>query len=59
VAETLDSRIHACWINPSAQPQTTAIATPAAPPNPGNGGAPATVPGAPPSPAAPSPAPAK
>jgi hypothetical protein len=58
VAETLDSRIHACWINPSAQPQTTA-ATPAAPSNPGNGGAAAPAPATPPSPAAPSSAPAK
>jgi len=30
VAETLNSRVHACWINPNAQPQTAA-ATPAAP----------------------------
>jgi len=58
VAETLDSRIHACWINPSAQPQATATATPAAPPNAGNG-APAAASGTPPSPAAPPPAPAK
>jgi hypothetical protein len=26
VAETLDSRVHACWINPNAQPQTAAAA---------------------------------
>ena len=31
VAETLDSRVHACWINPGAQPQTAAAAAPAAP----------------------------
>jgi hypothetical protein len=31
VAETLDSRIHACWINPAAQPQSAAAAVPAAP----------------------------
>jgi hypothetical protein len=31
VAETLSSRIHACWINPGAQPQAAAAATPAAP----------------------------
>ena len=30
VAETLASRIHACWINPGAQPQTAAAANPAA-----------------------------
>jgi hypothetical protein len=59
VAETLDSRIHACWINPSAQPQATAAAAPAAPPNPGNGSAPAPAAAAPPSPAAPSSTPAK
>ena len=28
VAETLSSRIHACWINPGAQPQAAAAATP-------------------------------
>ena len=28
VAETLNSRVHACWINPNAQPQTAAAATP-------------------------------
>jgi hypothetical protein len=26
VAETLDSRVHACWINPNAQPQAAAAA---------------------------------
>jgi hypothetical protein len=31
VSETLSSRVHACWINPAAQPQATAAATPAAP----------------------------
>src|ERR1700730_14894718 len=31
VAETLNSRVHACWINPAAQPQQAAAATPAAP----------------------------
>ena len=30
VAETLSSRIHACWINPGAQPQAAAAANPAA-----------------------------
>jgi hypothetical protein len=29
VAETLSSRIHACWINPGSQPQAAAAATPA------------------------------
>jgi hypothetical protein len=31
VAETLSSRIHACWINPGAQPQAAAAAAPATP----------------------------
>ena len=30
VAETLSSRVHACWINPAAQPQATAAASPPA-----------------------------
>jgi hypothetical protein len=29
IAETLSSRIHACWINPGAQPQAAAAANPA------------------------------
>src|ERR1700720_4169675 len=56
VAETLNSRVHACWINPAAQPQTAA-ATPAQPTTAGSSaGAPAAA--APPA-AAPAPAPAK
>jgi hypothetical protein len=55
VAETLNSRVHACWINPGAQPQQTAATPPAAPTTAGT--APAT-PAPTPSPAAP-PAPAK
>jgi hypothetical protein len=52
VAETLSSRIHACWINPGAQPQQAAAASPAP-------AAPATAGNAAPTPAAaPSPAPA-
>jgi hypothetical protein len=31
VAETLSSRIHACWINPAAQPQAAAKPAPAGP----------------------------
>jgi hypothetical protein len=31
VSETLSSRVHACWINPAAQPQAAAAATLAAP----------------------------
>jgi hypothetical protein len=53
VAETLNSRVHACWINPSAQPQAAAAATP---PATAGSAAPAT-PAATPSPTA-SPAPA-
>src|SRR5215475_3850493 len=29
VAETLDSRVHACWINPNAQPQAATASSPA------------------------------
>lgn len=59
IAETLDSRVHACWINPAAQPQQAAAAAsqPAAPTS-GNSHAPQ--PAASPAPAAsPSPAPQK
>jgi hypothetical protein len=58
VAETLNSRVHACWINPAAQPQQAATATPAAPATAGNGAA-APAAGAPQPAAAPAPAPAK
>ena len=51
VAETLNSRVHACWINPGAQPQAAAAAAPTAAPATA-GAAPAT-PAATPSPAAP------
>src|SRR6202042_2136536 len=55
VAETLNSRVHGCWINPAAQPQAAAAATPAPPTTAGSSaGAPATAPAA-----APAPAPAK
>src|ERR1700723_3826055 len=55
VAETLNSRVHACWINPAAQPQAAAAATPAPPTTAGSSaGAPAAAPAA-----APAPAPAK
>ena len=46
VAETLSSRIHACWINPGAQPQVAA--NPAPPATAGNA---AATPAASPSPA--------
>ncbi len=49
VSESLDRHVHACWINPNAQPQAAAAAQPAAPATAGT--APAT-PAAAPSPAA-------
>src|SRR5690349_7953818 len=52
VAETLSSRVHACWINPAAQPQAAAAAQPAA----ATAGASAPAPAAAPPPAAPAPA---
>jgi hypothetical protein len=56
VPETLNSRVHGCWINPNAQPQAAAAATPAAPTT-GVAGSP---PAAAPAPAAaPPPAPSK
>ncbi|WP_407183082.1 beta-1-3, beta-1-6-glucan biosynthesis protein [Bradyrhizobium centrosematis] len=59
VAETLDSRVHACWINPAAQPQQAA-ASAAQPAAPAPGNPPAPQPAASPAPAAsPSPAPPK
>jgi hypothetical protein len=45
VAETLNSRVHACWINPNAQPQVAAAPPAAAPAT--AGAAPATPPAAP------------
>lgn len=56
VAETLSSRIHACWINPAAQPQAAAATTPAAAPAPSSGSAAPAAPAAPPPAAAPAPA---
>jgi hypothetical protein len=59
VAETLNSRVHACWINPNAQPQQAAAAAPPAAAPTTAGAAPATpAPAAAPAPA-PTPAPAK
>jgi hypothetical protein len=59
VAETLNSRVHACWINPNAQPQQAAAAAPPAAAPTTAGAAPATpAPAASPAPA-PTPAPAK
>src|SRR6478735_1335317 len=59
VAETLDSRVHACWINPASQPQQAAAAA-SQPAAPASGNPPAPQPAARPSPAAsPTPAPSK
>jgi len=49
VPKSLDDRVHACWINPNAQPQAAANVTPAPP---------ATAGSAAPAPAAAAPAPA-
>jgi hypothetical protein len=54
VAETLNSRVHACWINPNAQPQAQS----AAPATAGNAAAPPPAVAAPPAATA-TPAPAK
>jgi hypothetical protein len=59
VAETLSSRIHACWINPGAQPQAAAAAAPAAAPSTAGTAAPAPAASPSPAPAAAAPAPAK
>jgi hypothetical protein len=60
VPETLNGRVHACWINPGAQPQATVAAQPT--PAPSTAGAaaatPAPAPAAAPPPAAPAAAPA-
>jgi hypothetical protein len=59
VAETLNSRVHACWINPAAQPQAAAAATPPAAPATAGNAAAAPAAAAPPPAAAPAPAPSK
>jgi hypothetical protein len=55
IQKSLDDKVHACWINPSAQPQAAAAPTPApAPSTAGNAAsAPAASPGPPAAPAAP------
>lgn len=59
VAETLDSRVHACWINPASQPQQAAAAA-SQPPAPTSGNSQAPQPATSPAPAAsPPPAPQK
>jgi len=55
VAETLNSRVHGCWINPAAQPQQAAAATPPAAPTTAGSAAPAAAAAAPPAAAAPAP----
>jgi hypothetical protein len=55
VPRSLNDRIHACWINPGAQPQAAAASTPA-PPVPTTAGNAAPAPAAPPAPAAAAPA---
>jgi hypothetical protein len=57
VAETLNSRVHACWINTAAQPQAAAAATPPAPSTAGSA-APTPAAASAPPPAAPAQAPA-
>jgi hypothetical protein len=57
VPDSLSSRVHACWINPAAQPQAAAAAQPAAPATSGDSAPPAAA--APPPAAAPAAAPAK
>ena len=57
VPDSLNGRVHACWINPGAQPQAAVAATPATPPTTG-ASAPAPAAAAPPAPA-PAAAPAK
>jgi hypothetical protein len=54
VPRSLDNRIHACWINPGAQPQAAAASTPA--PAPTTAGNAAPSPAAAPAPAAAAPA---
>ena len=56
VPKSLDDRVHACWINPAAQPQAAVAATPA--PAPTTAGAAPAAATPPPAPAA-APAPAK
>jgi hypothetical protein len=59
VADTLNSRVHSCWINPNAQPQQAAAAAPPAAAPTTAGAAPATPAPAASPPPAPTPTPAK
>lgn len=57
VPRSLDVRVHACWINPSAQPQTAAAAAPATSGSAAPSASPSPAPAASPTPtASPSPA---
>ena len=51
VPKSLDDRVHACWVNPNAQPQAAAAAQPSAPATTSGNAAPAPA-AAPPAPAA-------
>jgi hypothetical protein len=53
VPRSLNDRIHACWINPGAQPQTAAAPSPAPSPSPTTAGSAAPAAGAAPAQAAP------
>jgi hypothetical protein len=57
VPDSLSGRVHACWINPAAQPQAAAAAQPAAPSTAGSAASPPAA--APPPAPAPAAAPAK
>jgi hypothetical protein len=59
VPDSLSGRVHACWINPAAQPQAAASAAPPAAPATSGAAAPAPPAAAAPPAATPSPAPAK
>ena len=59
VADTLNSRVHACWVNPAAQPQAAAAAPPAATSTAGSAAAAPATAAAPASAPAPAAAPAK
>jgi hypothetical protein len=57
--DSLSGRVHACWINPAAQPQVAAAPQPAAPATSGASPAPTPAPSAAPAPPASAPAPVK
>jgi hypothetical protein len=59
VQDSLNRLVHACWINPNAQPQTAAAATPAAAPSTAGNAAPAPAASAAPQPSPSPAAPAK